>query len=194
MRQPKSLGGRLALFYVSALVVGLVIFAGLALVTIDRVQRASTDSALTSAAAAAATVVFPDANAGGLEVEEISAFRRVLGARVNGALFDARGRLKFSTTTDLPDSIATLGASENAFFETSKPTARNHARSSRAFHVVAGDSGRSFSGARLRTSATSIAASRSGLRLRSHSSRSRHSSSGAVSRVVRCSPFVHFRN
>lgn len=114
MRQPKSLGGRLALFYVSALVVGLVIFAGFALVTIDRVQRASTDSALASAAAAAASVVLPEADAAGLNVEDVSAFRRVLGARLNGALFDARGRVKFSTTTDLPDTIATLGASENA--------------------------------------------------------------------------------
>ncbi len=114
MRQPKSLGGRLALFYVSALVVGLVVFAGFALVTIDRVQRASTDAALASEAAAAATVVLPEADSGGLDADEVHAFRHVLGVRANWALFDVRGGVKFSTTTDLPDAIAALGASENA--------------------------------------------------------------------------------
>ena len=114
MRQPRSLGGRLALFYVSALVVGLVVFAGFAIVTIDRVQRASTDAALASEAAAAATVVLPEADSGGVDADEIHAFRRVLGVSANWALFDVRGGVIFSTVTDLPDAITRLGASENA--------------------------------------------------------------------------------
>jgi signal transduction histidine kinase len=114
MRQPRSLGGRLALFYVSALVVGLVVFAAFALVTIDRVQRASTDAALASEAAAAATVVLPEADSGGLDEDEVHTFRGVLGVRANWALFDVRGGVKFSTVTDLPDAITALGTSENA--------------------------------------------------------------------------------
>jgi len=114
MRRPKSLASRLALLYVVALVAGLSLFAVFALVTIDRVQRASTDATLVNEAAAAATLVLPESDSGGLDAEDINAFRHVLGAHANGALFDARGRLEFSTVTDLPEAIGALGASGTA--------------------------------------------------------------------------------
>ena len=108
MRGPRSLAGRLALLYVAALCAGLVLFAAVALVTIDRVQRASADATLANETATAATVVLPETNSGGLDPEDFKAFRHTLGAHANGALFDARGGLELSTVIDLPDAIRAL--------------------------------------------------------------------------------------
>lgn len=108
MRRPRSLAGRLALLYVVALVAGLIIFAAFALITIDRVQRASADATLASEAGAAAAVVVPESDSEGLDRQDAGVFRRTLGAHANGALFDAAGRLALSTVVDLPDEIRAL--------------------------------------------------------------------------------------
>lgn len=110
MRRPRSLAGRLALLYVAALVAGLLIFAAFALVTIDRVQRSSTDATLANEAATAATLVLPESDSDGFDPEHASAFRHILGAHANGALFDANGRLELSTVVDLPEAIRAFAA------------------------------------------------------------------------------------
>ncbi len=187
MRLPKSLASRLALLYVVALVAGLVVFALFALVTIDRVQRASTDATLVNEATAAATLVLPESDSGGLDAEDINAFRHVLGAHANGALFDARGRLEFSTVTDLPEAIGAPGASGTA-------TARDVDIDGAHTHAVAASIARGLqrSGTvvlwrRSTISPTSTAARRSASWLQSRSSRLPHSSLDAVSRIARCS-------
>jgi len=108
MRPPSSLAGRLALLYAAALAVGLAVFAMFALVTIDRVQRASFDANLANEAAAAAALAAPDEHATGLDAEDAASLRRSFSARSNAALFDTRGRLMLATVVDVPNGIRLL--------------------------------------------------------------------------------------
>ncbi len=187
MRRPRSLAGRLALLYVVALVAGLIVFAAFALITIDRVQRASADATLASEAGAAAAVVVPESDSEGLDRQDAGVFRRTLGAHANGALFDAAGRLALSTVVDLPDEIralATPGAAVARDVIIDGARARAVTAQSRAVHGV---SGRSSCGGRSAMSPTSTAGPRSASRSRSRCSRSPRSQPAVRSRGARCS-------
>ncbi|MDQ2872664.1 MAG: HAMP domain-containing histidine kinase [Candidatus Eremiobacteraeota bacterium] len=109
MNQPqRALGARLIRAYVSALLLGLFVFAAIAVVGIDRALRSSLDSRLMTDAQASSA--FLDVTNGAVQIDpdDRRQFLNVLGVQSNGALFDVGGNILLSNVATPPRSIVTL--------------------------------------------------------------------------------------
>lgn len=105
-----ALGSRLLRAYVAAMLAGLLLFAAVAVIAIDRALRSSLDERL--ATAAQASSAFIDIHHGRIEIDadDRKQFEGLLGVQADGAVFDAQGRLLLSNTASLPQSIYVLAA------------------------------------------------------------------------------------
>ena len=105
-----SLGGRLLRAYVAAMLLGLLLFAAVAVIAIDRALRSSLDERL--ATAAQASSAFIDIRHGRIDIDsdDRKQFERLLGVQADGAVFDSQGALLLSNTASLPPSIYALAA------------------------------------------------------------------------------------
>ena len=103
-----SLRGQLTLAYTAALVAGLVIFAGLSLAVLDRSARGTLDQRLLSEARTLTSVI--EVTNGKIIIDRTDSgqFNEVIGVKLSGAVYDARGRLLLSTTTTVPSQVHAL--------------------------------------------------------------------------------------
>jgi len=110
---PRTLRGQLALAYAAALLVALVLFAAATLALVDRTQRTTLDERLQVAARAIAAIT--DQRNGRLSIDETDRrqFLRIVGSRVNGAVFDVGGKTLASTVLRVPNAVRAL-ATEHA--------------------------------------------------------------------------------
>jgi len=110
---PRTLRGQLALAYAAALLVALVLFAAATLALVDRTQRTTLDERLQVAARAIAAIT--DQRNGKLSIDETDRrqFLRIVGSRVNGAVFDVGGKTLASTVLRVPNAVRAL-ATEHA--------------------------------------------------------------------------------
>ncbi|MBV8643368.1 MAG: HAMP domain-containing histidine kinase [Candidatus Eremiobacteraeota bacterium] len=113
MIDPRTLRGQLALAYAAALLVALVLFAAATLALVDRTQRTTLDERLQVAARAIAAIT--DQRNGRLSIDETDRrqFLRIVGSRVNGAVFDVGGKTLASTVLRVPNAVRAL-ATEHA--------------------------------------------------------------------------------
>ncbi|MBV8749071.1 MAG: HAMP domain-containing histidine kinase [Candidatus Eremiobacteraeota bacterium] len=113
MIDPRTLRGQLALAYAAALLVALVLFAAATLALVDRTQRTTLDERLQVAARAIAAITHQ--RNGKLSIDETDRrqFLRIVGSRVNGAVFDVGGKTLASTVLRVPSAVRAL-ATEHA--------------------------------------------------------------------------------
>lgn len=114
-----TLRARLAWTYGVGLAIGLLIFAIVSIVTIDRVQRTGLDSRLESAAQAAAPLATWRARTLAVDPDDRKQFDAIFTRDVSGAIFDARGRAVVQSVERIPPAIvsATLANAEPHTFD-----------------------------------------------------------------------------
>ncbi|MFS8082780.1 MAG: histidine kinase dimerization/phospho-acceptor domain-containing protein, partial [Ginsengibacter sp.] len=105
--------------YGIGLAIGLVIFAIVSIVTIDRVQRTGLDSRLESAAQAGAPLATTHAGTIAVDPDDRRQFQAIFTRDVAGAIFDARGRTIAQSQERIPPGIvaATLANVEPHTFD-----------------------------------------------------------------------------
>jgi signal transduction histidine kinase len=123
--RPSSLRSRLALSYATALVIGLVAFAIVSDVFLDRSFKVLVDQRLRSAAAAAAALVDNAAYSGNLDENDRRQFARIIGVKLNGALIRSNGSILISSAAAVPIEVRDLahGDTDQARIVTMSPAA-----------------------------------------------------------------------
>ena len=106
--KPGTLRGQLTLVYTLALVGGLVIFAALALVVLDRSERTSLDQRLLSEGRTLSSVIDIQNGEPIVEANDRQQFTQVIGVKLSGAVYRADGRQLLSTTLPVPTQILHL--------------------------------------------------------------------------------------
>ncbi|MDQ2679622.1 MAG: HAMP domain-containing histidine kinase [Candidatus Eremiobacteraeota bacterium] len=103
-----NLRARLTLTYIAVLVVGLLVFATIAVAAIDRALHSSLDARLQSAAHA--MIALTDVRSGRihLDPDDRAQFRAILGVQLNGTVFQRDGSTAASSVADQPDNITEL--------------------------------------------------------------------------------------
>lgn len=104
----RGLHGRLTLVYALALTAGLLLFAALSLLVLDRSARSTLDARLISEAKTI-TSIFEVRN-GHLLIEEHdrAQFQQILGVKLSGAVYDQNGKELLTTTVPVPSQVYQL--------------------------------------------------------------------------------------
>ena len=118
MLDPNTLRGRLTLAYASALVVALLVFAGVALAVIDRAQRTALDAQLSTTARALLAIVGESEGRVTIDDTDRTQFQAIVGTRSNGVVLQPDGDVAVSSSVDVPARI------RRAAMETSGPDLR----------------------------------------------------------------------
>jgi signal transduction histidine kinase len=100
-----TLRARLAWTYGIGLAIGMLVFAIVSIVAIDRVQRTGLDSRLESAAQAAAPLATPRAGALAVDPDDRRQFDAIFTRDVSGAIVDARGRAIAQSEERIPPDL-----------------------------------------------------------------------------------------
>ncbi|HEY5258523.1 MAG TPA: ATP-binding protein [Candidatus Baltobacteraceae bacterium] len=100
-----TLRTRLAMTYGIGLAIGLIVFAMLSIVTIDRTLRTGLDDRLTTAAQAAAAVAAVDGNEVAVGGDDRRQLASIFPAAISGAIVDARGRVVFQSGKSVASGI-----------------------------------------------------------------------------------------
>ncbi|MBC5828809.1 MAG: HAMP domain-containing protein [Candidatus Eremiobacteraeota bacterium] len=106
-----SLRAQITLVYTVALTLGLLLFATLSLVILHSTARSSLDQRLTADARTLRAVL--EVRHGRIEIDETerAEFERIIGVRVSGAVYDARGKLLATSMTPVPPAVRAVVAS-----------------------------------------------------------------------------------
>ncbi|HEY8314506.1 MAG TPA: HAMP domain-containing sensor histidine kinase [Candidatus Baltobacteraceae bacterium] len=112
----RALGGRLLRAYVAALLLGLLVFAAIAVVGIDSALRTSLDARLVTAGQASSA--FLDVTGGQVVIDSDARqqFLNVLGIQTAGALFDGTGDLLLSNVANPPQAVLALAGTPEHYF------------------------------------------------------------------------------
>jgi signal transduction histidine kinase len=125
MLDPRTLRGRLALAYASALTVGLIVFGAVSTVLLDTLQRNALDQDLLSSMNAILAVVDTSGERIDPDVREEGRLNQILGVKLSGAIFGADGGILASNVRDVsptirkfvltfpPNGLTTIGTNEN---------------------------------------------------------------------------------
>jgi len=118
----RSLRTRLTIAYAAALVIGLVVFAVVSDVLLDRAFKVLVDQRLRSTAAAAASITD---NAQGAKFDENDQrqFARIIGVKLDGALIRADGTILIASAAAVPIEVRALARSDHPRLETLTPAA-----------------------------------------------------------------------
>jgi len=111
MLDPHTLRGRLAIAYASALTVGLVVFALVATLLLDTIQRSTLDDRLRTASEAATSIV--DTNDGKVELDENDRrqFAQIVGDALLGAVILRDGTILATNAPRVPTAVRTIATS-----------------------------------------------------------------------------------
>ncbi len=104
----RGLRGRLTLVYALALLAGLLLFAAISLLVLDRSARTTLDARLVSEAKTI-TSLFEVRN-GHVLIEETdrTQFQQILGVKLSGAVYDSSGKELLSTSVPVPSQVYQL--------------------------------------------------------------------------------------
>ena len=103
--RPRSLRSRLTFAYTAALVIGLVVFAVVSDVLLDRAFKVMVDQRLRSTAEAAAAIVDTTARGGYLNASDTRQFERIIGVKLDGALIRSDGTILISSAEAVPPEV-----------------------------------------------------------------------------------------
>ncbi|HEY5095409.1 MAG TPA: HAMP domain-containing sensor histidine kinase [Candidatus Eremiobacteraceae bacterium] len=104
----RGLRSRLTLAYASALVIGLVVFAVVSVVLLDRAFKVLVDQRLRSAAQAAASITDDAAQGANLDANDQRQFARIIGVKLDGALIQSDGKILISSAAAVPIEVRAL--------------------------------------------------------------------------------------
>src|ERR1700682_5288987 len=102
---PRILRSRLTFAYSTALVIGLVLFAVVSDVLLDRAFKVMVDQRLRSTAEAAAAIVENTARGGYLNASDTRQFERIIGVKLDGALIRSDGTILISSAEAVPPEV-----------------------------------------------------------------------------------------
>jgi signal transduction histidine kinase len=111
---PRTLRGQLGLAYAAALLLVLILFAAATLALVDGIQRATLDERLQTAARAAAAITDQRNGKVAIDANDRAQFPRVVGARLDAAIFDRDRNTVASTVVLVPQAIRDLAARASA--------------------------------------------------------------------------------
>lgn len=118
----RSLRTRLTIAYATALVVGLVVFAVVSDVLLDRAFKVLVDQRLRSTAAAAAAIT-DSTQSGQFDENDQRQFARIIGVKLDGALIRSDGTILITSAAAVPVEVRALARSDRARMETLTPAA-----------------------------------------------------------------------
>lgn len=121
MPAKSTLRGRLTLAYTLALLVALLLFASLALVAIDTVQRHTIETELRAVARDEAATVGYDPDADTITASGAARFGAVAGSRVASALLADDGGVLIASAARVPDAIVRSAAAADETVMTTVP-------------------------------------------------------------------------
>jgi signal transduction histidine kinase len=108
---------RLSAAYVAIMLMGLLLFAAAAVFTIDRAQRSTLDARLGTSARAADSFIDVSHGAIHIDADDRKQFLTVLGADIDGAIFDPRNRVLLSSAARIPGDVLPKQSSRPVSFD-----------------------------------------------------------------------------
>jgi len=104
----RGLRGQLTLVYTLALVAGLLLFAALSLLVLDRSARTTLDARLISEGRTITSLF--EVRSGHVVIEETdrTQFQQLLGVKLSGAVYDAGGKQLLTTSVPVPSQVYQL--------------------------------------------------------------------------------------
>jgi len=109
-----SLRSRLTLAYTAALVIGLILFAVVSDVLLDRAFKVLVDQRLRSTAEAAASIMENAAQGGDLDANDRRQFARIIGVKLDGALIWSNGSILISSAAAVPVEVRALARGDRS--------------------------------------------------------------------------------
>jgi two-component system OmpR family sensor kinase len=103
-----SLRTRLTIAYAAALVIGLIVFAFVSDVLLDRASRVLIDQRLRSTVEAAASITDKGAQGGDLDDSDRRQFAKIVGVKLDGALIKSDGTVLISSAAAVPPEVKAL--------------------------------------------------------------------------------------
>jgi signal transduction histidine kinase len=105
---PRTLRGQLGLAYAAALLVVLILFAAGTLGLVDRIGRSALDERLQTASRAVAAIVDQHDGLVSIEAKDREQFLRIVGGRLDAAVFDPARGVALSTVVRVPPEVAAV--------------------------------------------------------------------------------------
>jgi len=108
MLSPRTLRGRLALGYATALTLGLILFAIVTLALLEAIQRSTLDDRLRTASDAVLAIVDTKAGSAELDDNDRRQFAQIVGASLLGAVLSRSGSVVATNAATIPPAIGQL--------------------------------------------------------------------------------------
>lgn len=103
--KPKTLRAQLTLVYTLALVGGLLLFAAISLIVLDRSALATLDQRLLTEGRAISSIVDTQNGLPVIEAGDRQQFARIVGVKLSGAVYDTAGRQLLTSTNPVPSQV-----------------------------------------------------------------------------------------